>query len=286
MRRLSLVLLLLLLAACGKDGEGVGADSPGPALQLRLVTSSAAAPCEQPALMASVAGTACGWDGTWTYVVGPSLGEVGSEVVRYAENDGQATLEVDLDEADAAQFADLTAASTGKQVAFLLRGRVVSAPTILSRITGGSLQLTAEPAVLREVASLLRAETASPEPSPLGVSAEVAAEQQRVCAAAQPRLAPRGEVAILSPRSAVPAGTLADLYRANGDRDGAAVWAAQPADAPVFLCTYSLAPMTTAPTPSPGCRYSLQELPLFYVDARGHATRFPIPGAPSPGPTC
>ena len=60
-------------AAEGSDGH---AASTAPPLQLRLVTSSQAGPCTAPPLTADGPGTACDLDGTTTYELAESLGEV------------------------------------------------------------------------------------------------------------------------------------------------------------------------------------------------------------------
>lgn len=196
MRRLPwLVLTALLVAGCGRQATPVAA-TVLPPLQLRLVLAEPSGSCTAPPLLAPGPGTACSWDSSSTYSLGPSLGDLqptSAQLTSDALGIGE-VLDVQLDHDSAARFEQLTADALNRQVAVLLQGRVASAPTIQSRIAGGELQITGGAEGLRLAAAALHATRPSASPRPgrafPTTSAADEAEQARACAAAQPRLAP------------------------------------------------------------------------------------------------
>jgi preprotein translocase subunit SecD len=110
-----------------------------PPLQLRIVTSSAEGPCSAPPLTSDGPGSACDRAGTTTYELGESLGVVTpTSVTRDGQGTGQ-TVAVEFDKADASTFGDVTGKAIDKQVAVLLKGKVLSAPTVKDPITAGKV---------------------------------------------------------------------------------------------------------------------------------------------------
>lgn len=298
--RIGLPVVALLLAGCGHDASHVSSGPPLPTLQVRRVDSSAAGPCHVAPLTTAAGGSACDAAGTFTYVLGPSLADLQPVSARFDTDElGTETfLDVHLDRRSADRFAEVSGDSLGRQVAFLLGGRVLSAPVIQARIDG-DLQITGDAAVLRAVGRTLRAAPApsrTPDafsghrPRPFDVGA-VAAQQERVCGAARPRLAP-GSTGNALGLVGLPttAAETASLLASEGDRQGAAYWRQQPPADLVYQCSYASRPGPTPPVPScpPGQSPVMGEpagTTEFFVDARGHATVW-RPPYPSPAETC
>ena len=151
--RIPVLVTGVLLAAGCSTAAGHGGTSTSP-LQLRLVTSSSAGECTAPPLAGDAPGVACDReDGTTTYELGRALGTVTPASVA---REGQGVV-VHLDEADAVTLRTVTTAALGRQVAVLLRGKVVSAPVVEEPISNGAMVLTfATPAVAADVAQELR----------------------------------------------------------------------------------------------------------------------------------
>lgn len=123
-------------AANGANGDG---GSPAPPLQLRLVTSSAAGPCSAPPLTSDGPGTTCDRTGTTTYELAESLGVVTpTSVTRDGQGAGQRVV-VEFDKEDASTLSDVTGKAIDKQLALLLKGKVLSAPTVKDPITAGKV---------------------------------------------------------------------------------------------------------------------------------------------------
>jgi preprotein translocase subunit SecD len=151
------------LAGCGDEGA-----SPAPApnreptpsavaVELRMVvaTSREAAPdslvlqqfrgldCAAPSTAAGPQEPAAACDAAGTkYSLEPAgvVGGVESAVVGPDAGDGP-SVEVVLDDEAAAALADLTDGVPGRQVAVVLDGRVVAAPTVQEQLTDGRLQV-------------------------------------------------------------------------------------------------------------------------------------------------
>lgn len=88
--------------------------------------------------------------GATSYALGPSLGDVtvAHATVGNPIGDvvtGNLIAVVQLDEAGTATFARVTKAVIGKELATLLRGRVVNAPMITDSVRDGQFALVAEP---------------------------------------------------------------------------------------------------------------------------------------------
>ena len=101
--------------------------------------------------------------GTTTYQVGASLGEMTPTAVTYPG--GQAARQVfgvELDREGSVKLADVTREAVGRQLAVLVEGRVLSAPTVMDLITNGQLEfVTTTPAEARRAAAALHASATS-----------------------------------------------------------------------------------------------------------------------------
>ncbi|MFH1532603.1 MAG: hypothetical protein ABIK09_17905 [Pseudomonadota bacterium] len=69
-------------------------------------------------------------------------GHIASAGVTTDEHDGMPRISLEFTAAGAAAFADLTEALTQRYLAIVLDGRVMSAPKVMERITGGRAQIT------------------------------------------------------------------------------------------------------------------------------------------------
>ena len=114
------------------------------AVQFRRVIKTEPGVCETPS-----ASTACGSDGT-RYTFG-KVELDGSHVTEVTADAGQDTtawyVNLSLDQEGAELFGRLTTELATKtppenQLAIVVRGRVVSAPTVMSPITGGTVQIS------------------------------------------------------------------------------------------------------------------------------------------------
>jgi hypothetical protein len=123
-------------AANGAAGEG---GAPRPALQLRLVTSSAEGPCSAPPLTSDGPGSACDTAGTTTFELAESLGVVTPTAVTRGGQGAAQNVVVEFDTADTSTLSDVTGKAIDKQLAALLNGKVLSAPTVKSAITTGKV---------------------------------------------------------------------------------------------------------------------------------------------------
>jgi len=87
--------------------------------------------------------TACSRDGKTTYQLGPSFLD-GSKIksVEPTFSSGQWMVNVTFDAAGTRTWADYTSQNVQKQVAFVLDGQVLSAPTIDVAITGGATEIS------------------------------------------------------------------------------------------------------------------------------------------------
>ncbi|QNG39377.1 protein translocase subunit SecD [Geodermatophilaceae bacterium NBWT11] len=88
---------------------------------------------------------ACSEDGTAKYLLGPTVVEgtqVSDASAGTAQQTGEWIVNVDFTSSGSSTWAAYTAANVGNQVGIVLDGRVVSAPTINSAITGGTTQIT------------------------------------------------------------------------------------------------------------------------------------------------
>lgn len=298
MRRLPwLVLTALLVAGCGRQASPV-ASTVLPSLQLRHVVSEAEGACTAPPLLTDAAGTSCSFDGRWSYALGPSLADLQPVSARFGSDPLglETNLEVRLDRAGVERFADVSGDSIGRRVAVLFDGRVVTAPVIQSRIEG-DLQITGDDATLRALGRALHAAPASsrsPERADAFPTLDPAleVEQARVCAAAQPRLAPglTGDGGLGLVQAPFTASRAAAMLAGMGDGTGAAVWRRLPAGDRAFLCSYSSPVDPNAPVPNcPPGQSPVVGMPAvtrtFFVDARGHASEL-RPPYPMPVETC
>ncbi|MFD8500118.1 hypothetical protein [Amycolatopsis sp. NPDC059657] len=135
MRWLALV-VALLLAACSAEVPGTPAAKPALAaatpLELRFLVETDGNVLKDKAGM--------------SYRVGPVvlvLAKFSKASVGYAPASGH-HVRLELPEDEAAKFARFTAENVGKQVAMVVGGKVVSAPTIESPITGGAIRISGE----------------------------------------------------------------------------------------------------------------------------------------------
>jgi hypothetical protein len=154
----------------------VASRSPGPAaaLQLRLAMTTVTGMCRLPALTASGPGSACSLNGTSSYQLGPSTGDVtvahavvGTEIGGVSL--GNPVAIVQLDKPGTATFALVTATVTGKPLAIVLHGRVVNAPIIRESIRDGKFPLTTQPPDAKPATQLvatLNAGQVKPRPGP------------------------------------------------------------------------------------------------------------------------
>ncbi|MEI4277779.1 protein translocase subunit SecD [Klenkia terrae] len=88
---------------------------------------------------------ACSEDGTAKYLLGPAVvegTEVSSASAGTTAQTGEWVVNVDFSSQGSSTWAAYTTASVGSAVGIVLDGRVVSAPTINSAITGGTTQIT------------------------------------------------------------------------------------------------------------------------------------------------
>ena len=84
----------------------------------------------------------CDWAGTTTYEVGESLAEITpTSVKRSTDGTGQPLIALTFDEAGSGALGDATRGAVQKQLAILLDGRVIAAPTVMEPITTGQLTL-------------------------------------------------------------------------------------------------------------------------------------------------
>ncbi|KXP04997.1 hypothetical protein AXK60_12560 [Tsukamurella pseudospumae] len=136
----------MALSAC--QGTAAGDPAPAPQVpQIRLVTNATPTTpnqCPSGVPDGAVAARMCNSAGDTLYELQPSVTH--SPVKRASagvpQNQGQWVVNVELSDADAKAFTELTARNVGKQVAIALGGRVLSAPAINSPITGGQVQLS------------------------------------------------------------------------------------------------------------------------------------------------
>ena len=155
-RLLALVAAASVVAGCGGAGETAGASdgsstssatngSTGatpalttPALQLRLVISSSSGACSAAPLTSDGPGGACDQAGATTYELAESLGVVTPTSVARGDQGGGQTVLLELDPAGARTLDAATGRANGKQLAFLLQGTVLSAPTVMGPLTVGN----------------------------------------------------------------------------------------------------------------------------------------------------
>ncbi|GEK20534.1 SecDF P1 head subdomain-containing protein [Cellulomonas xylanilytica] len=130
-----LVSVAAVAAGCAADdaGEGPGG-ATAPPLELRLVTSSDTGPCSAPPLTTDGPGSACDIGGATTYELGETLGVVTPTSVTREGQAGEAVA-VEFDEADTKTLEDVSGQAIGGQLALLLDGKVLSAPTVHAAIT-------------------------------------------------------------------------------------------------------------------------------------------------------
>ncbi|WP_193612396.1 SecDF P1 head subdomain-containing protein [Nocardioides lijunqiniae] len=159
---LAVGVLLAALAGCAEDQAGP-ADEPGTSeaavpveLRVVLATSREPAPdslvlqqfrdldCAAPPPAAAPEDplAACDAGGT-KYSLEPAAAVGGIESATAEADDGAGPyVEVVLDDEAAAAFADLTAGAPGaRQVALVLDGEVLAAPTVQQQVTDGRLQV-------------------------------------------------------------------------------------------------------------------------------------------------
>jgi len=134
-----LALLVSIAAIAAGCAAADGAEGPGgsmaPPLQLRRVTSSATGPCSAPPLTADGPGTTCDIEGATTYELAETLGVVTPTSVVRESQGGGLTLVVEFDDADTKTLEDVSGQAIGEELAILLDGKVLSAPTVQAPIT-------------------------------------------------------------------------------------------------------------------------------------------------------
>ncbi|MCP2304651.1 SecDF P1 head subdomain-containing protein [Actinokineospora globicatena] len=156
------VAALLAVAACGSDAASTPTGSPGPgasASESAPVSSAgnpagsglvtAKVPVElrpvvsvKPGMEVSGPDQVIGPDDT-VYTLGPSIGQFPEfKSVRAERTDFGWVVTIELTAATSAVFAQWTTAHVGEQLAVMVDGTMVSAPTIQAPITGGSVQIS------------------------------------------------------------------------------------------------------------------------------------------------
>jgi hypothetical protein len=133
-------------------GGSAGVPASPESVQFRAVLSAEPKGCEA-ATTATPDGTACGADGT-RYTLGPvALDGTHVTEVRTGQSQGNSDLSwqvnLTLDGEGEATFTKLTTDLAAKtppqnQLAIVVRGKVVSAPTVMSAIPGGKVQITSQ----------------------------------------------------------------------------------------------------------------------------------------------
>lgn len=133
MRTATLALALAIVAAgCG---AGLGSvTQPGTSkLELRLITANEAEGFKVPT-----------WDGKLTMVVEKRvpLNDRDVETVKLSKlPDGAPAIDLQFDQTAALTLEDVTGKNVGRRMALLVDGKIVIAPTIKERITGGHMTL-------------------------------------------------------------------------------------------------------------------------------------------------
>ena len=144
-RVVALVAAVCIVAGCGAaDGADGTSDTNGtngtaaPALQLRLVTSSSTGPCSAAPLTSDGPGSACDQAGATTYELAESLGVVTPASVARADQGAGHTVVLELEPEGARTLDAATGQATGKQLAMLVKGTVLSAATVAGPLTVGN----------------------------------------------------------------------------------------------------------------------------------------------------
>ncbi|MFD8495438.1 hypothetical protein [Amycolatopsis sp. NPDC059657] len=129
-----LLLLLLALSACSSTAENKPSPPPivaaGTPVELRVMVDSGGTTFKDKA----------GAD----YQVGPValvLARFTKIEAGFAEAGGH-HVQLELPSDDAAKFAKFTEENVGKRIAFVVKNMVVTAPTLQSAITGGSIEIS------------------------------------------------------------------------------------------------------------------------------------------------
>ena len=142
-RLAALIAVGAIVAGCGEANDG---NSTAPELQLRLVTSSADGSCTAEPLTADGPGAACDRVQNTTYELAKSLGAVTPRTVTRYSQGSEHTVNVDFDTANTATLNDVFAQAMDRQLALLLDGEVLSAPTIKSPTFTGRVEISFETA--------------------------------------------------------------------------------------------------------------------------------------------
>ena len=140
---------LIGAAACG--AERTSGESPrssaapaAPALQLRIVTSAdplGARTCPGGDPAPTAPAELCDREGATLYRLAPSVTHEPVRAARVDQSSGRWLVNIQLGDADAGAVGEATGRNVGKQFALVVGARVVSAPTIASPVTQGSLQV-------------------------------------------------------------------------------------------------------------------------------------------------
>ncbi len=134
MRTATLVFALTVFAAgCGAALGSV--TQPGTSkVELRLITANEADGYKVPT-----------WDGKVTMVVEKRapLNDRDVSAVKLAKlPDGTVSIDLQFDQTAALTLEDITSKNIGKRMAILVSGKIVTAPTIKEKISGGVVALT------------------------------------------------------------------------------------------------------------------------------------------------
>lgn len=136
-----LAAVALVLAGCSSTAAG-GPSSLGQPLQLRLVTSSVEGPCTVPTLTSDGPASACDRAGTTTYELGKSLGTITPTSVKISNDQGSAhSVILEFNAADISTLGTVSSKAIDKNLAFVLDGRVLSAPLVKAPILTSPLAL-------------------------------------------------------------------------------------------------------------------------------------------------
>jgi hypothetical protein len=138
------VLVLLVLRADDGTADGAPASAPK-AVEFRRVVKATPGGCASPA--SGSGGVVCGADGT-SYTLG-SVELDGKHVsqVTARDSNGSWVVALELDDEGGRLFGQLTAELAkqpppANQLAIVVDGKVVSAPTVMSAITGGEVEIS------------------------------------------------------------------------------------------------------------------------------------------------
>jgi hypothetical protein len=195
-----------------------------------------------------------------------------AEIVRNPS--GGRSIQLRLDEASTTQFAAVTRKLVQHQVAALIEGKVVTAPTVESEISDGDIQISGDDPMITSLAEALHA-TTRVEPTssiPTLVPRGMASAGLAACGGV-PATLTRGLPQSASPvEAALTARMAAQISGLVGDRGSQLFWAARPHDALVWACAYGgPAPPRKDACPTDPISPFTSSVVTVLADSTGHA---------------